>query len=100
MIERLKQALVDSYVGAIALGYALAQCIFHFVNIFATPIAGWITRKEYKDVIAHDTPLVGFTFADALPEVVRFGLLLMAWYFLVRWLYFTPVRPVPDPDQA
>jgi hypothetical protein len=96
MFERLKQALVDSFVGAIALGYALAQCILHFVNIFASPIAGWITRSEYRDVIAHNTPLIGFTFRDALPELVRFALLLAAWYLLLRWLYFTPVRPEPS----
>ena len=105
MFERLKQALVDSFVGAIALGYALAQCILHFVNIFASPIAGWITRSEYKEVLAHDTPLIGFTFRDALPEFVRFALLLTVWYLLLRWLYFTPARPessalISGPEQA
>jgi len=94
VLKRLKQALVDSYVGAIALGYLLAQCILHFVSVFASPLAGWVTRSEYKDVIAHNTPLVGFTFKDALPEFVRFLLLLVVWYVLVRWLYFTPVRRV------
>jgi hypothetical protein len=101
MLKRLKRALVDSYIGAIALGYALAQCILHFVNIFAAPIAGWITRSEYKDALTHSTSLIGFTFKDALPEFVRFVLLLAVWYVLVRWLYFTPVTPersAPIPD--
>lgn len=105
MLKRLKRALVDSYIGAIALGYALAQCIFHFVNIFAAPIAGWITRSEYKEALTHSTDLIGFTFKDALPELVRFVLLLAVWYVLVRWLYFAPVRlepstPISDADQS
>jgi len=89
MFERLKRALVDSYVGAIALGYVLAQCILHFVNIFGSPVAAWVTRNEYRDVIPHTAPVPGFLLRDALPEFVRFSLLFVVWYVLVRWLYFT-----------
>ena len=46
MFERLKQALVESFVGTVALGYLLAQCILHFVNIFASPLTGWVTRSR------------------------------------------------------
>lgn len=84
---------MDSFVGAIALGYILAQCILHFVNVFASPIAGWITRNEYKEAPAHNNvPLIGFSLKDGLPDLVRFALLLIAWYFLLRWLYFTPTK--------
>ena len=104
MLDRLKSALVDSYVGAVALGYMLAQCILHFANVFANPIAGWITRGEYRDVITHGAPMPGFTFKDGLPELVRFVLLLAVWLVLVRWLYFTsPTQhalPISDADQV
>lgn len=40
MLNRLKRTLVESFVGAIALGYLLAQTILHFVNIFASPVVG------------------------------------------------------------
>jgi len=42
-VVRLKQALIESYVGAIALGYLFAQGILHFVTIFASPVAGWLS---------------------------------------------------------
>ncbi|HEY1472431.1 MAG TPA: hypothetical protein VGF61_25565 [Candidatus Acidoferrum sp.] len=104
MLDRLKSALVDSYVGAVALGYMLAQCVLHFANVFAYPIAGWITRDQYKDVVTHGTPMVGFTFRDGLPELVRFALLLAVWFVLLRWLYLTPLKQdalvsTPDSDQ-
>jgi hypothetical protein len=51
MFERLKRALVESFMGAIALGYLLAQCILHFVNIFASPIAGWVSRNDYRAIV-------------------------------------------------
>lgn len=105
MLDRLKSALVDSYVGAVALGYMLAQCVLHFANVFANPVAGWITRGEYKDVVTHGASMVGFTFRDGLPELVRFVLLLAAWFVLVRWLYLTPLKrdalvTTPDSDEA
>ena len=92
MIDRLKRALVESYIGTVGLGYLLAECVLHFVNIFASPVAGWITRNEYREIIPHGTALTGFSAKDALPELVRFLLLFSAWYVLVRWLYFTPLK--------
>src|SRR5260370_40037323 len=105
MLNRLKQAVVDSYVGAIALGYLFAQGVLHFVNIFASPVAGWITRKQYGGLVPGTTSLPGFSLQDALPEVVRFFLILLAWFVLLRWLYFKPLKKetsesVPNPEEA
>ena len=105
MFDRLKQALVESYVGAIALGYLFAQSVLHFVNIFASPIAGWASRKQYGEFVPHTTAPEGFPLQDALPELVRFFLLLLVWYILLRWLYFKPINkqtsePLPNPEQA
>ncbi len=105
MFERLKRALVKSYVGAIALGYLFAQGILQFVNIFASPVAGWVSRNEYRGIIPHTAALAGFSLKDALPELVRFFFLLVAWYVLLRWLYFKPLKeetsePASNPAQA
>jgi hypothetical protein len=105
MFERLKRALVESFIGAIALGYILAQCILHFVNIFASPIAGWVSRNDYRAIIPGGASLAGFSFKDALPDLSRFVVLLLVWYLLVRWLYFTPPKtdasePAPNPERA
>jgi hypothetical protein len=105
MLDRLKRALVESYVGAIALGYLFAQGILHFANIFATPVAGWVSRKQYGELTPRTSAVAGFSLKDALPELIRFFLLLLLWYVLVRWLYFKPLKketsePVPNPEQA
>ncbi|HKI13103.1 MAG TPA: hypothetical protein VKA02_13375 [Candidatus Acidoferrum sp.] len=105
MFERLKRALVESFVGAIALGYLLAQCILHFVNIFASPVAGWVARNEYRQIMSGDVAFAAFSFRDALPDLAKFLFLLFVWYLLVRWLYFTPLKketsePAPNPEQA
>ena len=39
MLERLRQTLVESYVGAVALGWLLAGGLMDFVGIFSPPVA-------------------------------------------------------------
>jgi hypothetical protein len=104
MFDRMKRALVESFVGAIALGYLLAQCILHFVGIFASPISGWVSRNNYRPIIPSGAGLAGFSLKDALPDLSRFVVLFLVWYLLVRWLYFTPPKtdasqPAPNSEQ-
>jgi len=93
--------MVESYVGAIALGYVLAQSIGHFAGIFTSPLARWVDRTELRELRAlwpQASALHVSPFHDALPELMRFLLLLLVWYVLMRWLYFTPLKKDhPDP---
>jgi hypothetical protein len=106
MFRKLRRILVETFIGALALGWMLAEIINHFVNIFASPVATWIGRSEFHDVLrAGNYPTEGFLFQDALPELLRFVILLTVWYALVRWLYFKPLEgsasdAPQNPDQA
>ena len=101
MLRRFKKAVVESFVGAIALGYAFAQAILHFVNIFAAPVAGWISRKEYGGLMSKTGSLLGFSLQDALPELIRFVVLLLVLLVLFHWLYIkSPKEKEPAPDSA
>jgi hypothetical protein len=105
MLNRLKNVLVESFVGTIALGYVLAQTILHFVNVFASPIAGWVARDEYRRLVpkslAPQSPApTGFPYRNALPELVSFLLLLLVWYVLLRWLFWKPVAQVGQQQDA
>ena len=91
MLNRMKRAVVDSYIGAIALGYLLAAVILSFVRIFATPISAWVAETRYHGVVP-DMATPHFTFQDSYPELVSFVLSLVLWYLLLRWLYMTPTR--------
>lgn len=96
---------MESYVGAIALGYLLAQCILHFVNVFAAPVAGWVSRNDYRAIIPGGAAIAGFSLKDGLPDLSRFVFLLLVWYLLLRWLYFTSPKtdasaPAPNPEEA
>lgn len=90
MFKKLKQTLVESFVGAIALGWLLAQGVLHFTYVFSAPVAGWIARREYSGLMGRAPS--SFSFQDALPELVRSFALLLLCYLLLRWLYFSPVK--------
>lgn len=93
MLRRLKLALVESYVGAIAVGWLLAQGIMHFASIFTAPLTDWFARKEYWELTNRPGISRGFPFESALPELAKSVSLLFFFYLLLRWLYFRPVEP-------
>jgi hypothetical protein len=92
MLNRLKRVLVKSFIGAIALGYLFAEAILYFVNIFTAPITAWITQKLYVGLlVSPSTASRGLPLQAALPQALGFLVLLLVWYGLLRWLYFTPL---------
>jgi hypothetical protein len=102
MLERLKKALVESFVGAIALGWIFAQGISHFAGMFVAPLSRWLMHKEYRGFPGMPQFPQGFSLQDALPELLRSVALLVLGYFLLRWLYFKPLEedtdePNPEP---
>ncbi len=88
MVERFKNALVESFVGAIAVGWIFAQGIYHFAFMFVAPVAGWLSRREYRGIMGQTGNVPGFSLQDALPELAKSVCLLLAGYVLLRWLYY------------
>ena len=92
MLSRLKRALVESFVGAVALGYLLAQGIISFAGIFATPVITLVTRSEFQGLAPSGRLAPISPFEPALPDLIRCVVYLVVWYALLRWLYFTPLK--------
>jgi hypothetical protein len=85
VFDRLKLVLVETFIGAIALGYLFAEAIPYFVNIFTASLAVWVARNAPR--ASARFPLEG-----ALRPAIAFVVLLLVWYVLLRWLYFTPPK--------
>jgi hypothetical protein len=99
MFERMKRALVESYVGAIAMGWLLATAVLDFVGIFSSPVQFWVSANEYQSVSHSSSAPISFHFQDALPEVLKTFLVLILWYVLFRWLYLKAAKITPS-EQA
>lgn len=87
MLERIKRTLVDSYIGAIGLGYLLAQVILYFVGIFSAPVAGWVVQKQTGEFMNRPSAPMDLIMLRSIPQLIDFVLLLVLWYILLRWLY-------------
>jgi hypothetical protein len=84
MFDRLKRVLVKTFIGTIALGYLLAQAILYFISIFPYLATGLLMPRS--------TVSANPQFQAALRETISFIVLLLIWYGLLRWLYFTPPK--------
>jgi hypothetical protein len=106
MLERLKRALVESFVGVIAVGWLFAQAGVHFANVIVAPIVGWMARRQYQyqGVLGRSPGVEGFTLQDAVPDLIRSSALFLIAYILLRWLYFpketSEVAETPDPGTS
>jgi hypothetical protein len=96
MADRLREALVRSYVGAIALGWILGQATLDCANLLVMPIAQWVLAQRNRSSVLEATrPAISFQ--ALLPELVRAIFLLAVGYFLLRWLYYKPeVQGTPE----
>jgi hypothetical protein len=101
MADRLKRVLVESFIGAIGLGYMLAEVVFYFVNIFTSPFSTWAARNLYRAIAPGTGASPASYLQAAASPAIGFVLLLLVWYLLLRWLYFTPIKKEePHPATA
>lgn len=92
MLKRLKRTIVETYIGAIALGYLLAESILYFTYIFSSPVTAWLSQENYRRIHPETAASPSFSLQYALPNLITFISLLLVWYVLVRWLYFKPLE--------
>ena len=96
----MKRALVESFVGAIALGWLFAQSAIHFVYIFVAPVTSWLARRPYSQWANQPGVSSTFSLKDSVPELARFVGLIAVGYILLRWLYYTPIEQDVSPSTA
>jgi hypothetical protein len=92
VLKQARKVLVESFVGAIALGWLFSQGILHFTFVFSTPVASWISRRQLSGFYGEHRISTDFSFQDAIPELIRSFSLLLIGYLLLRWLYFKPLE--------
>jgi len=99
MLERLKTALVDSYVGAIALGLLFSQGIERVGSIFADPVTRWLMMRQQQNgrLPYLNLPQPRFPFELAIPGLFTALFFLVTAFVLLRWLYF-PAAEKPEQE--
>lgn len=90
MLERMKTALIESFAGAIALGWLLAMAITHFVGIFIEPVTVWMTRRQNWEIFSSNSSSAAFPFQLVFSQLLTCAAYLLIGYALLRWLYYPP----------
>lgn len=101
MFTRLKTALVESYVGAIALGWIFAQSILHLVSVITTPLSVWEQQRFMSELRIGDVTHLGFPYQSSIPQLIAAIALALVGWLLLRWLYYSPNGKHPaTPDET
>jgi hypothetical protein len=92
----LKTALVDSYVGAIALGYLLGEGAEQVAMVITAPFSEWAALKELHRVSPQSTPDPGFSLQTSLSPLFHGVFFVFIGLALLRWLYYPAKVKVPS----
>ncbi len=99
MFGRLKTALVESFVGAIALGWIFAQAVLHLIGAVTAPLIEWEQQRFSSELRVGDHlryPLLAW-----IPELTSAIGLAAVGLLLLRWLYYSPiVNHLAAPDDT
>jgi hypothetical protein len=99
MLHRLKTALVDSYVGAVALGYLLGEGVEEISTVFIAPFSEWVQLKELHRILPQGAPDPGFGPLASLPHLAHGIFYVLIALALLRWLYYpAKVETLSRPD--
>ena len=96
MLHRLKTALVDSYVGAIALGYLLGEGVEEIATVITAPFSKWVALKELRRLSPQSTPDAGFNLQASLPHLAHGVFYILIALALLRWLYYPAKVKAPS----
>jgi hypothetical protein len=88
-MEKIRQVLLTESIGAVAIGFLLAQAVIAFVGAFVTTGEFlWMNRNASHSVF-YNQPRT-FSWAALIAPLVSAGLYSIAAYLLMRWLYMQP----------
>lgn len=105
MFRRLKTALVDSFVGAIALGYLLAEALENLGFAVVAPLKHRMEQKELYWLSPTSVVPPSLSFRPALVPLIEGIIYLLLALVLLRWLYYDAPKnenspQMPDPEQG
>jgi predicted Kef-type K+ transport protein len=103
VLNRIRKALVDSYAGAIAVGWLLSQGICHCALLIVSPLTIWAQirlqqRLDPSRSILYEQPQ-RFPYEQVGSQVLLILILLLLAFLLLRWLYMEPAK-VEGPSES
>jgi len=93
MLERIKKALVESFVGVLLVGSLFTASIMSLIGGISMPaanwLAAWVHQQNTSVSFPNQTPL--FLYEQLIREGITAALFFLIAFLLLRWLYMEPV---------
>lgn len=103
MLERMKSALVDSYVGAILVGWLFAEGIERLLTSIVTPLTEWGVERILQQLSPGTFGILGsparYPTEFTVSQLITGALILLIAFYLLHWLYF-PATENRDQEQT
>jgi hypothetical protein len=83
-MKRIREILLTQYIGAITIGFILAQATVQFIdNLAQIGVRYWEIQQSAGRVL-DDRP---FPWASVIISMASVGLHLLVGFLMIRWLY-------------
>ena len=92
-MRKIREILLNEYIGAIAIGFLLAQTAGGFINLVISPVAFyWNSRNQSHSIFGGDEQTFGWhtLLIPATSVFLHFLIALLLFYWLYLW---KPKRP-------
>jgi hypothetical protein len=84
-MRRIREILLNEYIGAITVGFIFAQSVIQFINVMVQVGSNyWASRQSSALVRSASFPWNSF-----IISMTSVALNLLAGFLLLRWLYTT-----------
>jgi hypothetical protein len=86
-MRRIREILLSQYIGAITVGFILAQAVIQFINEIAQAVLSyWVIQQTRESALSGAR---SFPWTNFIVSMASIALHLLFGFLLIRWLYAT-----------
>lgn len=89
-MQRIREILLNEYIGAIAIGLLLVQAIGSALRIIGQTVGFYLEKSSRPHGVFAER---GFPWTSVANPAINLVLYLFVIYLLLRWLYLKPAPP-------
>jgi large-conductance mechanosensitive channel len=97
-MNRIREALRHEYIGAVAIGFLIAQMAGAVIGLIMRPVNFYVERAMMPRSVFGRADTETFGWGPLVGPVINILLLGMFAFLLLQWLYLKPVGDQESPD--
>jgi hypothetical protein len=95
-MNRIREVLRNEYIGAVAIGFLLAQLLVIVISLIMRPINFYVDRAASPTSVFGYSKIEPFPLASLIGPVINIVLLGLISFLFLRFLYLKPTGDEAD----